>query len=138
MEDKMDNEFRRIFLKFIVLKIINDRPTHGYDIIKTVELSSNGRWTPSAGSVYPILEKLESSGYIQSEEIERKKVYSITRKGVVALDRMTQKKMELLQEMIQVINTVTEDSGELRPEPDSTCGPGPESVPPVRQTDSRR
>lgn len=108
MEEKMDREIRRIFLKYIVLKIINDKPTHGYDIIKTVELRSNGRWIPSAGSIYPILESLESSGFIQSEEIERKKVYAITPKGVTALDRMTQKKVELLNEMARIINSVTE------------------------------
>jgi DNA-binding PadR family transcriptional regulator len=108
MEEKMDREVRRIFLKYIVLKIINDKPTHGYDIIKTVELRSNGRWIPSAGSIYPILESLESSGFIHSEEIERKKVYAITPKGVDALDRMTQKKVELLNEMARIINSVTE------------------------------
>ncbi len=108
MEEKMDREIRRIFLKYIVLKIINEKPTHGYDIIKTVELRSNGRWIPSAGSIYPILESLESSGFIQSEEIERKKVYAITPKGVDALDRMTQKKVELLNEMARIINSVTE------------------------------
>ncbi len=108
MEEKMDREIRRIFLKYIVLKIINEKPTHGYDIIKTVEFRSNGRWIPSAGSIYPILESLESSGFIQSEEIERKKVYAITPKGVIALDRMTQKKIELLNEMARIINSVTE------------------------------
>jgi DNA-binding PadR family transcriptional regulator len=78
MEEKMDIEIRRAFLKYIVLKIIKDKPTHGYEIIKTIELRSNGRWTPSTGSIYPILEGLESSGCILSEEIERRKVYSIT------------------------------------------------------------
>ena len=91
-----------------MLKIIKDKPTHGYDIIKTVELRSNGRWTPSAGSIYPILENLESNGFIQIEEIERRKVYTITPKGWLALDRMTQKKIELLNEMSRIINSVTE------------------------------
>jgi len=106
----MCTEIRRAFLKYIMLKIIKDKPTHGYEIIKTVELRSNGRWTPSAGSIYPILEGLESKGFIQSEEIERRKVYAITPKGVTALDRMTQEKMELLNEMSRIINSVTEDN----------------------------
>jgi len=110
MEETMDKEIRRAFLKYIVLKIIKDKPTHGYEIIKTVELRSNGRWTPSAGSIYPILEGLESKGFIQSEEIERRKVYAITPKGATALDRMTQEKMELLNEMSRIINSVTEDN----------------------------
>jgi DNA-binding PadR family transcriptional regulator len=110
MEGKMDKEIRRAFLKYIVLKLIKDKPTHGYDIIKRVEHFSKGRWTPSAGSIYPILESLESNGLIQSEEADRRKVYSITPKGVVALDLMTKEKLELLNEMSRIINSLTESS----------------------------
>jgi DNA-binding PadR family transcriptional regulator len=140
MEENIDNnkmctEIRRVFLKYIVLKIIKDKPTHGYEIIKTVELRSNGRWTPSAGSIYPILEKLESKGFIQSEEIERRKLYTITLKGVEGLDRMTQEKLELLNEISRIINSVIEgddnsDSGKAddiqsimqQPETARDCG----------------
>ncbi len=113
MEESIDNnkmctEIRRAFLKYIVLKIIKEKPTHGYDIIKKVELRSNGRWTPSAGSIYPILEKLESKGFIQSEGIERRRVYTITPRGVKGLDRMTQEKLELLNEMSRIVNNVIE------------------------------
>ena len=107
-DNKMCTEVRRAFLKYIVLKIIKEKPTHGYDIIKTVKLRSNGRWTPSAGSIYPILEKLESKGFIQSEGIKRRKVYTITPKGVAGLDRMTQEKLELLNEMSRIVNNVIE------------------------------
>jgi DNA-binding PadR family transcriptional regulator len=108
MEEKMDKEIRRAFLKYIVLKIIKEKPIHGYEIIKTVELRSRGRWIPSPGSIYPILENLETNDFIQSEEIERRKVYVITQKGEEALDRMTQKKVELLNEMSRIINSMTE------------------------------
>ena len=108
MEEKMDKEIRRAFLKYIVLKIIKEKPIHGYEIIKTVELRSRGRWIPSPGSIYPILENLEANDFIQSEEIERRKVYVITQKGEEALDRMTQKKVELLNEMSRIINSMTE------------------------------
>lgn len=120
--NKMCTEIRRAFLKYIVLKIIKEKPTHGYDIIKTVELRSNGRWTPSAGSIYPILEKLESKGFIQSEGIERRKVYTITPKGVKGLDRMTQEKLELLNEMSRIVNNVIEgdDNSDAKEKVDDT------------------
>ena len=110
MKEEMYKEIKRSFLKYIVLKIIKDKPIHGYEIIKTVEFLSKGQWTPSAGSIYPILESLESKGFIQSEEIERRKVYSITLEGKAALDRMTQEKLELLKEMSRLINIVIESS----------------------------
>ena len=97
-------------LKNIVLKIIKDKPIHGYEIMKTVELLSKGQWTPSAGSIYPILESLESKGFVQSEETDRRKVYSITPAGMEALDHMTQEKLELLKEMSRLINIVIEST----------------------------
>jgi DNA-binding PadR family transcriptional regulator len=116
MEEKMDKEIRRAFLKYIVLKIIKEKPIHGYEIIKTVELRSRGRWIPSPGSIYPILENLEANDFIQSEEIERRKVYVITQKGEEALDRMTQKKVELLNEMSRIINSMTEGNDDSNSE----------------------
>jgi DNA-binding PadR family transcriptional regulator len=101
---------KRSFLRYIMLKIIKDKPIHGYEIIKTVELLSKGHWTPSAGSIYPILESLESKGFVQSEETDRRKVYSITPAGMEALDHMTHEKLELLKEMSRLINIVIESA----------------------------
>jgi DNA-binding PadR family transcriptional regulator len=129
MEETMDKEIRRAFLKYIVLKIIMDKPTHGYEIIKTVKLRTNGRWTPSAGSIYPILESLESNGCIRNEEIERRKVYSITPRGVEALDRMTQKKIELLNEMSRIINSVTNGTGDINADSEGDNNLGVEQQP---------
>lgn len=82
----------------------------GYEIIKMVELLSKGQWTPSAGSIYPILESLELKGFIRSEEIDRRKVYLITPDGMEALEHMTQEKLELLKEMPRLINIVTKSA----------------------------
>jgi len=113
MENKMCTEIRRVFLKYIVLKVIKDKPTPSYNIIKTIRLRSKGCSIPSTGSIYPILESLESNGLIHSKEMEerRRKVYSITSKGIVALDHMTQKRLELLDEMSQIIDIMTEGNG---------------------------
>jgi len=108
----MDKEISRIFLRFVVLKIIREQPIHGYDIIKKMAERSEGRWTPSAGSIYPILEQYEKSGCIRSEVADRKKVYSITPQGERALERMTEKKIKLIEEMTQVVREATGETGE--------------------------
>ncbi len=119
VNEEIYKEIKRSFLRYIVLKIIKDKPIHGYDIMKTVELLSKGHWSPSAGSIYPILENLESKGFIQSEETDRRKVYSITPAGMEALDHMTQEKLELLKEMSRLINIVIESTDE-RQQPEAT------------------
>ncbi len=99
---------RRIFLKSMVLKIIGERPIHGYDIIKEVEKRSNGRWTPSCGSIYPALDSLESKGWITSEESERRKLYTITPKGRTALGKLKKKWLEQVQEVARFFETIIE------------------------------
>jgi len=46
-------------LNMIILEIIKERPRHGYDVIKAIEEKFHGFYSPSAGSVYPILQELE-------------------------------------------------------------------------------
>ena len=101
--DVFNNEIRKGFLKVILLKIIKDKPTHGYDIIHMVHEKSHGHWMPSPGSVYPALEYLETKGYVTCQDVERKKVYSITEKGDKAVKRIDEKKKEMFQELIDFL-----------------------------------
>ena len=94
-----NKEIRKGFLKAILLVTIREKPIHGYDIIQLIKERSGGRWTPSPGSVYPALEYLESKGYITSEEVERKKVYTITPKGRQAIVKMKKLRHEMLSEL---------------------------------------
>jgi DNA-binding PadR family transcriptional regulator len=104
--DVFNSEVRKGFLKIILLNIIKDKPTHGYDIIHMVHQKTHGNWMPSPGSVYPALEYLESKGYISSEEAERKKVYTITPKGEEAILRMHEKRNEMLNELISFFGEI--------------------------------
>src|SRR5689334_22918324 len=67
---------RRGDVKFVILRALAEQPRHGYDIIK--ELEENSGYRISAGSVYPTLQLLEDSGLVTSEQVEGKKVYTIT------------------------------------------------------------
>ena len=68
-------------LKYIVLDLLNDKPGHGYEIIRAMEERFHGLYSPSAGSVYPTLSLLEDMGYVTSSERDGKKVYTITDTG---------------------------------------------------------
>lgn len=73
-------------VKFVILRLLRERPRHGYDIIKELEDRFAGVYTPSAGTVYPTLQLLEDQGYVQALEQDGKKVYSITPEGERFLD----------------------------------------------------
>lgn len=68
-------------LKYIILDLLKDKPSHGYEIIRALEERFQGFYTPSAGSVYPTLSLLEDMGYVTSAERDGKKVYTITDEG---------------------------------------------------------
>jgi DNA-binding PadR family transcriptional regulator len=69
-------------LKFVILRLLDEKPRHGYEIIKELEERSGGRYTPSPGTVYPTLTMLEDMGFASATAEEGgKKVYSITDAG---------------------------------------------------------
>ena len=69
-------------LKLVILRLLDEKPRHGYEIIKALEDRSGGRYTPSAGAVYPTLTMLEDLGYaVATTEEGGKKVYTITEAG---------------------------------------------------------
>jgi DNA-binding PadR family transcriptional regulator len=79
---------RRGDVRSAILALLDDRPMHGYEMIQELEERTGGRWTPSAGSIYPTLQLLEDEGLVTPEEVEGRKVYSLTDAGKeVAPDR---------------------------------------------------
>jgi len=54
---------------------------HGYQVIQELESRTGGAWRVSPGSVYPTLQMLEEEGLIAGQEIEGKRVYSLTDAG---------------------------------------------------------
>lgn len=73
--------FERGGMKYALLQLLQERPKHGYEMIKELEERFGGFYAPSPGSVYPTLQMLEDQGYVTSSVTEGKKVYSITDAG---------------------------------------------------------
>jgi DNA-binding PadR family transcriptional regulator len=77
--------FEKGDLKYVILDLLKDKPGHGYEIIRELEASFHGFYSPSAGSVYPTLQLLEDMGYVKSSEQDGKRVYTITEEGKMFL-----------------------------------------------------
>lgn len=77
--------FERGYLKYALLDLLQERPKHGYEMMKDLEERMGGFYAPSAGAVYPTLQLLEDRGWAKSETVEGKKVYTITDEGRAAL-----------------------------------------------------
>jgi DNA-binding PadR family transcriptional regulator len=81
---------RRGDVRSAILALLDDRPMHGYEMIQELEERTGGRWTPSAGSIYPTLQLLEDEGLVTAEEVEGRKVYSLTETGQKAVPERTE------------------------------------------------
>ncbi len=92
--------FERGDLKYVVLDILKDKPSHGYDIIRELEERSHGFYSPSAGSVYPTLQLLEDLGYVTAAEQDGKKIYTITGQGSAFL-KERKENMEKIREHLK-------------------------------------
>jgi DNA-binding PadR family transcriptional regulator len=68
-------------LQVILLALLEARPSHGYELIKTLEERSGGFYSPSPGMVYPALTYLEEVGHVSAQADGAKKLYSITDTG---------------------------------------------------------
>jgi DNA-binding PadR family transcriptional regulator len=73
-------------VKYVILRLLKEKPRHGYEIMKELEEKLGGWYTPSAGTVYPTLQLLEDQGYVRVVEAEGKKVYHITTEGEAFLE----------------------------------------------------
>jgi len=73
-------------LRLYLLRLLADRPMHGYEIIQALTDQSGGTYAPSAGTIYPRLGKLEEEGLVTKEADGRKTVYAITDAGRAELE----------------------------------------------------
>jgi DNA-binding PadR family transcriptional regulator len=79
--ERQSRLFEKGDLTYVILNLLKDKPSHGYEIIRAMEELFHGFYTPSAGSVYPTLQMLEDMGYVSASEHDGKKVYTITEEG---------------------------------------------------------
>jgi DNA-binding PadR family transcriptional regulator len=83
--DNSGRFFGRGDVKFALLELLQERPMHGYEMMKALEERSGGFYAPSAGSIYPTLQMLEDRELVTVQEIDGKKIYKITDAGRVLL-----------------------------------------------------
>ncbi|ORB30875.1 PadR family transcriptional regulator [Mycolicibacterium parafortuitum] len=80
---------RRGDVRAAILKLLTDRPMHGYEMIQEIHARSQQLWKPSPGSVYPTLQLLVDEGLLVSTESDgSKKLFELTDEGRAAADEI--------------------------------------------------
>ncbi|MGA2251593.1 PadR family transcriptional regulator [Terracidiphilus sp.] len=87
-------------IKLVILKLLSEEPSYGYQLMKTMEERLAGGYSPSAGVIYPTLTMLEEEGLISASTSEgNKKVYSVTSQGLEFLEAHKQRIGELFMRL---------------------------------------
>lgn len=73
-------------LQLILLALLAERPSHGYELIRMLEERSNGFYAPSPGMIYPALTYLDEINHAAVTQEGNRKLYSVTDAGRVYLN----------------------------------------------------
>src|ERR1700749_491995 len=68
-------------LHLVILALLADLPSHGYDLIKALEERPGRFYSPSPGVIYPALTFLDETGQARAEQDGTRKLYRITPEG---------------------------------------------------------
>ncbi|RSS80446.1 PadR family transcriptional regulator [Streptomyces sp. WAC06614] len=106
-------------LRLYLLKLLDEAPRHGYEVIRLLEERFQGLYAPSAGTVYPRLSKLEAEGLVTHASEGGRKVYSITDAGRAEL---ADRSGELADLELEIRDSVSELAAEIRADVKGAAG----------------
>src|SRR5712664_873701 len=86
-------------LRLYLLKLLEESPRHGYEVIRLLQDRFLGVYSPSPGTIYPRLARLEEEGLVTHEVVKGKKVYTVTDKGRGEVVRRMDELAELEEEI---------------------------------------
>ena len=91
----LDQEIKKGTAEMLILALVEDRPRHGYEIAKLIEHRSDGVLQFHVASLYPMLYRLETRGWIKGRWVEkagqrRRRFYRLTAAGRKVLNEQRQ------------------------------------------------
>ncbi|MDT0301557.1 PadR family transcriptional regulator [Streptomonospora wellingtoniae] len=95
-------------LRLYLLKLLDESPRHGYEIISLLRDRFLGVYSPSPGTIYPRLSRLEEEGLVTHEEVDGRKVYRLTDKGREELHSRSADIDDLEREITDSVRDVAE------------------------------
>ncbi len=107
MDTKIVKFRPRGVLKYYVLKSLEKKPLHGYKIIEYVK-SISGFWTPSPGTLYPLLSTMREEGLLGMHTEGRRNVYTLTKRGMEELKKFEHTEKMIRTSLARMLSEVTD------------------------------
>lgn len=96
-------------LRLYLLKLLDEAPRHGYDLIRLLEDRFMGTYAPSAGTIYPRLARLETEGLITHSVEDGKKIYRLTERGRAELQARAEELADLETDISRSVHDLADE-----------------------------
>ncbi|GII58922.1 hypothetical protein Pth03_73110 [Planotetraspora thailandica] len=96
-------------LRLYLLKLLEESPRHGYEVIRLLQDRFLGVYSPSPGTIYPRLARLEEEGLVTHEVVDGKKVFTLTDRGRQELNDRMDELAELEQEITASVQDIARE-----------------------------
>ncbi|WP_420119243.1 PadR family transcriptional regulator [Micromonospora sp.] len=103
-------------LRLYLLRLLDDGPKHGYELIRLLEERFLGLYAPSAGTIYPRLQRLEADGLVTHAAAGGRKVYEITEDGRAELRQRADELTTLESDISASVEDLSALAGEIQTE----------------------
>lgn len=103
-------------LRLYLLRLLDDGPKHGYELIRLLEERFLGLYAPSAGTIYPRLQRLEAEGRVTHQAAGGRKIYQITEAGRAELRQRADELAELESDIHASVEDLSQLADEIRAE----------------------
>jgi PadR family transcriptional regulator, regulatory protein PadR len=99
--------------RFFILCTLHEKPMHGYALLESLKIFTQGCCTPAYGTIYPVLKELLEGGYasvkLETEGGRQRKIYALTPKGDLAYHRAVNTWQEVLPYIQRVVTQAKEN-----------------------------
>jgi len=96
--------------KFFILRVLHERPMHGYEIAQEVKQTTSGCCSPAEGTIYPVLKQYQEGGYVtcHTEVVSgrERRIYTLTSKGRRAFEVAVEAWMEVTRALLSCEDVV--------------------------------
>ncbi|NYE94848.1 DNA-binding PadR family transcriptional regulator [Psychromicrobium silvestre] len=96
-------------LRLYLLALLEEGPKHGYEVIRALSDRFGGTYSPSAGTVYPRLAKLEEEGMVATASDGRRTVYTITEDGRAEVENRREELNEVEQDISASVRRLADE-----------------------------
>lgn len=96
-------------LRLYLLKLLDEAPRHGYEVIRLLQDRFMGVYAPSPGTIYPRLARLEEEGFVTHDEEDGRKIYRITDKGREEINRRLDELDDLEREITESVSGIARE-----------------------------